>query len=238
MNITKINSHYLLSNEKTTSDVFLDWFDPTHWQQLNAIVATKKGRATAWFYKHNEHVNVLKHYWRGGLVGKLLSDQYFFYGLKKTRVYKEFELLCALDNLGLPVPKPVAAKVSVQGLIYRGDLITSAINGATSLCERLQISQATEQELSLVGRTIAQFHNQGVYHADLNINNILFGDDGKVYLIDFDRGQLRPQQAAWQRANMERLHRSFKKEAGKWPTFNFSELDWQTLLSAYQATIR
>ncbi|MBD1581553.1 3-deoxy-D-manno-octulosonic acid kinase [Pseudoalteromonas sp. S16_S37] len=237
MNITKINSHYLLASEKTTSDVSLEWFDPAHWQRLNAIVTTKEGRATAWFYKHNAQVNVLKHYWRGGLIGKLLSDQYFFCGLKKTRVYQEFKLLCALDKLGLPVPTPVAAKVTVQGLIYRGDLITSAVPGAKSLCELLQTRQATEQELSLVGRTIAKFHKQGVYHADLNINNILFSDNSKVYLIDFDRGQLRQPQATWQQANIERLKRSCNKEAGKWPTFYFSEHDWQTLLSAYQTII-
>ncbi|BBN80774.1 3-deoxy-D-manno-octulosonic acid kinase [Pseudoalteromonas sp. A25] len=237
MIITKINHHYLLCKENVSCDVSLDWFDPTYWQQLNAIVATKEGRATAWFYEHKKQVNVLKHYWRGGLVGKLLSDQYLYLGLAKTRVYQEFDLLCKLDELRLPVPKPVAAKVTQQGLIYRGDLITGAISGATSLCERLQARQATEQELTLVGSTIAQFHNQGVYHADLNINNILFSDDGKVYLIDFDRGQLRQTHASWQQANMARLQRSFNKEAGKWPTFYFSEQDWLTLMQAYKAAI-
>jgi hypothetical protein len=35
---------------------------------------------------------------------------------------------------------------------------------------------------------------------------------------------------------MARLQRSFKKEAGKWPTFYFDENQWQVLMQAYHSS--
>ncbi|WP_105167113.1 3-deoxy-D-manno-octulosonic acid kinase [Pseudoalteromonas sp. T1lg23B] len=233
MKITTANNQYLLTSDTCTYTVDLNWFDAQFWQAKNAIVATKEGRSTAWFFKQGQKVNVLKHYWRGGLIGKVLSDQYLFTGLENTRVYQEFALLCQLEKLGLPVSKPIAAKVSRVGLVYRGDLITEAVAGAQSLCERLQARSATHLELQNVATTLARFHKAGVYHADLNINNILFDEQDEVYLIDFDRGQLKIPNAAWQQANISRLQRSFNKEAGKWPTFYFTQDDWQLLQQSY-----
>ncbi|CAM4018766.1 3-deoxy-D-manno-octulosonic acid kinase [Pseudoalteromonas byunsanensis] len=233
MKITTANNHYLLTSDTNTYAVDLNWFDAQFWQAQNAIVATKEGRSTAWFFKQDQKVNVLKHYWRGGLVGKVLSDQYLYTGLENTRVYQEFALLCQLEKLGLPISKPIAAKVSRAGLIYRGDLITEAVSAAQSLCERLQTRSATHLELKNVATTLARFHKAGVYHADLNINNILFDEQGEVYLIDFDRGQLKTPSTAWQQANLSRLQRSFNKEAGKWPTFYFTQEDWQLLQQSY-----
>ena len=117
-------NHTVLSHPKYTSQITLDWFDANYWQQQNKIVGAKKGRATAWFFKQDELTAVLRHYWRGGLVGKLLSDQYLYPGLEQTRVYKEFSLMSKLIELGLNVPTPIAAKVTRSGLIYRGDIIT------------------------------------------------------------------------------------------------------------------
>ena len=99
------------------------------------IYAQKKGRASVWFFKHDNIKGVLRHYWRGGLVGKILQDQYLYLGLEKTRVFQEFELLTQLKQKGLNVPIPIAAQVTKTGFIYRGDIITSAINGAQSLLD-------------------------------------------------------------------------------------------------------
>ncbi|CAH9059294.1 3-deoxy-D-manno-octulosonic acid kinase [Pseudoalteromonas holothuriae] len=238
MKTTIIDNHYLLTPESVSYPITLNWFDAKYWQQKNAIVATKQGRATAWFFKNDGQVNVLKHYWRGGIAGKFLSDQYFFSGFKNTRVYQEFTLLCQLDALGLSISKPIAAKVTRSGIIYRGDLITHAISGAKSLCEVLQARSTSKEELILVAQTLANFHNAGVFHADLNINNILFSDDGQVYLIDFDRGQLRSPKSSWQKENISRLQRSFNKEAGKWPAFNFTKDDWQLLHQSYLNSLK
>ncbi|MBE0345272.1 3-deoxy-D-manno-octulosonic acid kinase [Pseudoalteromonas peptidolytica F12-50-A1] len=212
-------------------------FEPEYWQKNNAIVGSKQGRATAWFVKLHDKVVVLKHYYRGGLIGKLLSDQYLFFGLKDTRVYQEFELLEHLKQQDLPVPAPIAARVSARFGVYRGDIITEAVEDAISVCEILQSRALQNIELEKIGQTIAKFHQAGAYHDDLNINNILFSGDGEVFLIDFDKGKILAPATPWQQANIERLQRSFKKEAGKWPTFHFDDNQWQALLQAYRTSV-
>ncbi|WP_462170990.1 3-deoxy-D-manno-octulosonic acid kinase [Pseudoalteromonas xiamenensis] len=210
-------------------------FDPNYWREQNAIVNEKKGRATAYFVKlSHSTIAVLRHYWRGGLIGKILSDQYLFIGLEKTRVYQEFSLLCALHSQGLAVPQPIAAQVKRTGLIYRGDILTKAIASAESLCERMQKQRISDSSWEAIARTIAKFHKAGVYHADLNINNILFSTNNCIYLIDFDRGELRTPALQWQKENMARLKRSFYKEAHRQETFYFSETNWQTLEQYYE----
>ncbi|MGB5788746.1 MAG: 3-deoxy-D-manno-octulosonic acid kinase [Pseudoalteromonas nigrifaciens] len=225
--------HTLLSHPNYENQVNLNWFNADYWQQQNKIVGAKKGRAMAWFFKNNELTAVLRHYWRGGLVGKLLSDQYLYLGFEQTRVYKEFALMAQLIELGLNVPTPIAAKVTRSGLIYRGDIITEAVTGAKSVLDILVERALTESELASIATTIALFHSKGVYHADLNINNILFNDTGQVYIIDFDRGEIKPPALQWQQSNMERLKRSFLKEQGRNPVFNWQASDWQALYVCY-----
>lgn len=226
--------HTILSHPDYFNEVDLNWFDADYWQQQNKIVGAKKGRAIAWFFKHDHLTAVLRHYWRGGLVGKLLSDQYLYPGLENTRVYKEFSLMVKLIELGLNVPKPIAAKVSQSGLIYRGDIITQAVSGAKSLLDILIERPLNGSELENIASTIALFHNKGVYHADLNINNILFNEKGDVYIIDFDRGELKAPNLQWQQSNMARLERSFLKEQGRNNVFNWQSNDWEALCTLYE----
>lgn len=227
------NNHTLLSHPNYTDKISLNWFYASYWQQQNKIVGAKKGRATAWFFEHDKLTAVLRHYWRGGLIGKLLSDQYLYLGLEQTRVYKEFSLMSKLIELGLNVPTPIAAKVTRSGLIYRGDIITEAVKGAKSVLDILIERSLTNDELERIAQTIALFHSKGVYHADLNINNILFNDTGDVYIIDFDRGEIKTPTPSWQQANMARLERSFLKELKRNDIFNWQSDDWQTLHSFY-----
>lgn len=213
-------------------------FEPSFWASQNAIVNEKKGRATAYFVQMVDgQIAVLRHYWRGGLIGKLLSDQYLYLGLANTRVYKEFTLLCHLYEKGLPVPKPIAGYVSKAGLIYRGDILTAAIAGAESLNERLQQRPLTEAEWQRIASTLVRFHRAGVYHADLNINNILFDSKDDVHLIDFDRGELRTGAGSWSQQNMARLERSFYKEASRQNPFYWQAHEWNTLLSFYNTAM-
>lgn len=230
----KQGKHTILSHPDYFNLVDINWFDAEYWQKQNKIVGAKKGRATAWFFKHDNLTAVLRHYWRGGLVGKVLSDQYLYPGLENTRVYKEFNLMVKLIELGLNVPKPIAAKISTSGLIYRGDIITQAVSGAKSVLDILIERPLSNSELESIASNIALFHIKGVYHADLNINNILFDEDGDVYIIDFDRGELKQPNAQWQQANMARLARSFLKEQGRNNSFYWQSNNWETLHTLYK----
>jgi len=232
--IQKNSNQYLLSWQLNTSDLSNDWFRPEYWREQDKIYAQKKGRASVWFFKHDNIKGVLRHYWRGGLVGKILQDQYLYLGLEKTRVFQEFELLTQLKQKGLNVPEPIAAQITKTGLIYRGDIITSAINGAQSLLDILKQRKLTKLETTQVAQCIATFHQAGVYHADLNINNILFDDQGEVFLIDFDRGELREPKLSWQQSNIARLQRSFEKEKNRNTHFYWQDKDWNELHKIYK----
>ena len=118
------------------------------------------------------------------------------------------------------------------------DIITQAIEGAQSLLDVLKQRALTSDELTKVGNTIAQFHNLGVYHADLNINNILFDNTGAVYIIDFDRGEIKAVKGQWQEANISRLLRSFDKERNRNQVMHWQQSDWQQLNTAYQSSLK
>ncbi len=234
LDIIHRGNHTLLTAVDNPLNVTLDWFLPDYWQAMDAIIAEKKGRSSTWFFDYSNGIGVLRHYWRGGLVGRLLSDQYLYTGLKNTRTYKEYLLLVELEARGLNVPKPLAAKVDHGGLIYRGDLITQAIPDAASLLDLLKTRALSDDEVIAIGKTIANFHQQGVFHADLNINNIMLDNSGRVYIIDFDRGRLVKPMHPCLKRNMQRLQRSFIKEEGRNNRFFWDSAQWQSLIDAYQ----
>jgi len=234
LDIIHCGNHTLLTAANNPLNITQNWFVPDYWHHKSAIIAEKKGRSTTWFFNYPQGTGVLRHYWRGGFIGKLLSDQYFYTGLKNTRTYKEYILLVELEKRGLNVPTAIAAKVETNGFIYRGDLITRAIANAQSLLDILKVRPLNNDEIIKVGETIAEFHQQGAFHADLNINNILFDDRGRVYLIDFDRGRLLKPFHDCLEGNIKRLNRSFNKEKTRNNRFFWDSNQWQLLTNAYQ----
>ena len=170
------------------------------------------GRGTAWIVPGTDGGEwVLRHYRRGGLPARLIEDTYLWTGLEYTRPWREWRFLAELHALGLPVPRPVAARVTRNGLGYRGDLITRRIPNARSLGELLTLGDAVAIPWSAIGACIRRFHEAGVWHADLNAHNILVDGTGGVWLIDFDRGERRSGDAAWKQENLARLKRSLHK---------------------------
>lgn len=186
------------------------WFDAQHWGDA-AQPVSEGGRGAAWFIRRGDGDWVLRHYRRGGLVARISRDRYFWVGEGSVRSVAEFRLLQRLGRLGLPVPKPVAAMYRRRGLGYRAALIIERIADARPMTRLLEGGERTDW--SQIGATIAQFHRAGVDHADLNANNILLAD-GRVWLIDFDRGRIREVHPDWQRSNLLRLERSLRKLGG------------------------
>lgn len=202
----------------------------------NLVVGQSDGRGQTCFYRHENQVFALRHYQRGGLIAKLFHDSYFGLVLKQTRAWKEWYLLKQMRELSLPVPQPVAARVLKQGLFYRADLITVYIAGSATLASLLESTPLTDELWQSIGRCIANFHNNSIYHSDLNAKNIMLDEMNKVYLIDFDQCRIRPG-GKWQNSNLERLRRSLDKFKIKNNGFNFSESDWQQLQQGYNAAI-
>ena len=112
------------------------------------------------------------------------------------------------------MPEPVAARVDRHWVSYEARILTRRISGARPLPE---VQNLDDEALWYeVGRTVRRFHDTGLDHVDLNVDNILIVE-GKVYLIDFDRCRLRTtmrDSGRWRYRNLARLKRSMIKRCG------------------------
>lgn len=187
-------------------------FDIDYWQNQNKVIGQASGRGTTWFVDLGETHAALRHYRRGGLFGKLVKDQYVFTGFDKTRSALEFSLLGLMGKNGLNVPKPIAANAQKSGLTYRADIITEKIKDARDLVDILKSEPLEARHYQQIGREIRKMHDLGINHTDLNIHNILMDEQEKFWIIDFDKC-FQQSGESWKQGNLERLKRSFEKEA-------------------------
>ena len=212
----------------------MELFDPRHHRLQRTIQGEALGRGATYFIKVDNHACVLRHYQRGGLVAKLLNDQYLWSGIEQTRAWREWHLLKELVDKKLPVPHPVAAHVVKRGVFYRADLMTLRLQASKSLTDYLRKKDLPTDQWRKLGRTVRAFHNAGVYHSDLNAHNVMLSDAGDVYLIDFDKCCIRPPQSSWQTANIERFQRSLQKLSAQISPFHYSAIVWQQFILGYQ----
>lgn len=211
-----------------------DWFEPEYWRARAAAQPTTGGRGSAMFVDAPFGSCALRHYRRGGMAARVLSDRYLWTGPERTRSIKEFRLLQSLRGKGLHVPQPVAARYRRRGTYYRADILTRRVERAATLAELLGEGRFDAAIAARVGAEIARFHAQGAYHADLNAHNVLLTDVA-VWLIDFDRGELRVPARAWQQANLARLRRSLLKlGAARNGKSEFERDLWQPLTTAWE----
>lgn len=211
-----------------------DWFDPAWWQARGQLQSAGGGRGGVAFLDAPGARCVLRHYRRGGMVTPLLGDRYLWQGRSRTRSFAEFHLLAELHARGLPVPAPVAARCHRRGAWYTADLITRAIVGAQPLSAVVAEGRLDAALAARVGALVARFHAAGVDHADLNAHNILLADKA-LWLIDFDRGELRASGTAWKLGNLARLKRSLLKVGAC--DHDVAALDreiWAPLMRGYQ----
>ena len=202
---------------------------------------TSGGRGQAWFVELDGLSGVLRKYMRGGLIARLVRQTYISFSFENTRSVKEWRLLQWMQARGLPVPQPIAASVCRWPFkfspFYRAQIFVRRIPEVQTLDQLLARQALSTAEWQSVGECICEFHIAGVYHADLNANNILRDTKGKVYLIDFDKGELRNINAktnAWMQENLQRLKRSLLKQQRINSQYYFTEENWQWLIDAYE----
>ncbi len=199
------------------------WFDPRD-TRLSAIPVGQGGRSAAWFVTIRHLQGVLRQYRRGGLAAKILRTEYVWTGLAKTRAFAEFALLGRMYRAGLPVPQPIAARVFRKGLfLYEAALLTVRIPDARPL------ALTTDATLwAQAGREIARMHAFGVWHADLNVYNIMVDAEDQIWLIDFDRSRYGGINQGLRTENLSRLLRSIRKVVPKQ-----EQVGWPALRRAY-----
>lgn len=228
-----LNGQHILYDAVQLSNIESNWFDSSYWQNLHCITGLARGRASTVFFSWQQQIYVLRHYHRGGLAAKFVRNYYLWTGLERTRAWREWHLLAKMARMQLPVPAPVAARVTRRGFYYQADLITQKIGDSVSLSQILINQSLTDMLWRKLGEVLAQFHNAGIYHADLNAHNILFSGS-HFFLIDFDRGYMRAIRKRWQQANLKRLLRSLRKLKDRNGDFNFTMENWLVLRKAYE----
>ena len=180
---------------------------------------------------------VLRHFVRGGLVGRVVHDRYLFLGEDQTRPFMEWRLLAKLASNGLRVPRPVAARYVRSGPFYRADIITVRIPDVRPLSAVIAEQVCDAGFWQRVGTAIAEFHQRGVLHADMNAYNLQIDKDGDLWMLDFDRGRI-ASPGSWQQRTLSRLHRSLDKVRLLDPSVRFDGSDWDALLEGYFSASR
>jgi 3-deoxy-D-manno-octulosonic acid kinase len=157
---------------------------------------------------------VLRRYRRGGAVARLLGETYLGF---VERPFRELVVTEAARQRGVAAPEVLAARVEGR-VAYGGALVTAEIPGAITLFEALRVAPdgARRQTLATAaGRVVGCMHRAGVWHADLNLTNLLVGAVGApdVTVLDFDRARLTtgPLRSRARRRNLARLARSLRK---------------------------
>jgi len=207
----------------------VDWLHANqHWR------GSTQGRSQAHFFHYAGHDMVLRHFHRGGLMGRVNRDLFARVPATRSRGLMEYDLLTQMRAEGLPVPRPVAARYVPFGLFYRADIITERIDGARPLQDVLLKQPLAAQVWTAIGVAIRDLHDHDVFHSDLNCRNIMLDDALRVWFIDFDKCEKRAQ-GSWTRANLDRLHRSLTKTQTASPDFSWTAKDWANLEVGYAA---
>lgn len=211
-------------------------FTPGGWPSATSVQGRLRsaGRGNTIIVGDGEREFVLRHYLRGGLVARVNRDRYLWQGAERTRAFVEWRLLARLAEIGLPVPRPAAARYRRRGLCYTADLLTVKEPGIIPLSTRIARDPADDDFWRGIGSGLRRFHDAGVYHADLNAYNVQVDAEDRVFLLDFDRGAIRPA-GTWQRENLARLHRSLQKLKALDPSLNFQEENWNELMEGWRA---
>jgi hypothetical protein len=153
---------------------------------------------------------------RGGVIASLLSDVYL--GMS-PRPLTELNVTIEARRRGIPVAEPMGAMVEWIGpALYRGFFLTRAVRGMT-LWEFVKTDDdptVREHVLEQARAAIDTMHDKGLFHADLNLHNLLVTQVRErftVVILDLDKARLvdAPLSAAMRRANAARLLRSARK---------------------------
>jgi 3-deoxy-D-manno-octulosonic acid kinase len=140
----------------------------------------------------------VRRYVHGGVLAGLLGDLYW---QRPHRPWRELLVTEAARGAGVVAPEVLAAAVlpapgrARPGLLYRGVLVTRALEGRRALGDVLREAAGAGERAAWLGcavRAIRRLHAAGIHHPDLNVANVLLGGDAdEAALIDFDRATVR-----------------------------------------------
>jgi 3-deoxy-D-manno-octulosonic acid kinase len=145
---------------------------------------------------------------RGGLVRHVLRDRF----VADNRPLAELLIHLRAYEAGLPVPEPLGAAWERRGLLYRGAIATREVDGVPLRIHLEQRPDAVEACFEALGEVVHRLHETGIFHGDLQVENVLVTPDGALYLIDFDKSRANDALSTTDRArNLLRLRRSMER---------------------------
>ncbi|MCP4983063.1 MAG: 3-deoxy-D-manno-octulosonic acid kinase [Gammaproteobacteria bacterium] len=228
-------SHCYIRQRRDFEWLFEDeHFNASFWQHHPEFLTTIGGRGGSCLIEVGGHKAVLRRYYRGGAVSKLISDQYLWLGKALTRPWREWDILQRARKGGLPVPEPIAACACRTGLSYRAALITAYLEDTEMLTQRLQRENLDADYWYSLGLLVKRLHSAGIRHADLTSDNVLIDSQNRFYLVDFDQARVMNRIDDWQWRPLYRFKRSIEKRHRN-QHLHFGEDDWQVLMDGYQS---
>jgi len=232
--VQKTRNGAILYDRQVIREIGDDRFDAAGWLHAEPVSGALRaaGRGNTMFVGNVPRQFVLRHYLRGGLVGKLVRDAYVWTGEDQTRPFLEWRMLAKMADSGLRVPRPAAARYCRRGPFYSADLITVRIPNVVALSEYIAADALPGDFWQSLGAAVQDFHDKGVFHADMNAYNLQIDKDGDLWMLDFDRGRLLPP-GPWQQTTLSRLHRSLQKIIDLDPKLHFGKRNWEQFLEGY-----
>lgn len=186
----------------------------------------------------HDETALIRAYRHGGFFRGVAPHWFFSW---PPRPFRELAITEELRRRGLRTVEVYAACLSRPvGPLYRGWLVTKHLRGSEDLWSALQsgLIQRVGLEIALraVAESIRSMHREGVFHADLNLKNILLHVEEPVvtsYIIDYDKARLflgkLPAELA--KSNLTRLRRSTQKLDPEQKYF--SAAAWDALVRFY-----
>jgi 3-deoxy-D-manno-octulosonic acid kinase len=135
-----------------------------------------------------------------------LRDGYLF-----NRPLREFQIHLAALDAGLPVPPLLGVCWGRRRGLLRGAIATGALD-AVHLQAWTEAGAGDAESMGRrCGALFRAMHDAGIWHADLQLRNVLVASEGP-YLIDFDGARCMHPVPRLQRArNLLRFRRSIEK---------------------------
>jgi tRNA A-37 threonylcarbamoyl transferase component Bud32 len=172
-------------------------------------MVSSDGRGSLLRFECDGGHGLIRKYRRGGAARLLFKDSY----LLSNRPLREFSAHLYVAERRLAAPKLLGVLWERSGLCFSGAICTMDAAAPNLLQFLRNASGDVDGILRACGSLIRRMHDMDVWHADLQVRNILAHSDGPM-LLDFDNAVVGVSMTDWKRArNLLRLRRSFRKNS-------------------------
>ena len=143
--ITGTASGAILYDRSIITEIGEDQFAAAHWLHSEPVQGRlgSQGRGNTMLVGNVPRQFVLRHYVRGGFIGKLVDDAYVWTGADSSRPFREWRMLAKMADSDLRVPRPAAAMYRRFGPFYKADLITVRVPKVRALSSWIHECQSS-----------------------------------------------------------------------------------------------